>query len=132
MFSEHPEVAAVLPNRAKELHTTHSWEFMHLEKNGKIPPSSPWRKANFGKDIILANLDTGKFYKKTYFSFTIWFIYLFLNEDLGNRLLKVLLNWIGVWPESKSFGEQGIVGPIPSKWKGGCTDKSTDGVRCNR
>ena len=38
----------------------------------------------------------------------------------------------GVWPESKSFGEHGIVGPVPSKWKGGCTDKTLDRVPCNR
>ncbi|XP_042520487.1 subtilisin-like protease SBT5.4 [Macadamia integrifolia] len=37
----------------------------------------------------------------------------------------------GVWPESKSFSDKGY-GPIPSRWKGGCTDKSLDGVRCNR
>ena len=58
-MTEHPEVAAVLPNRAKKLHTTHSWEFMHLEKNGVIPPSSAWRRAKSGKDVIIANLDTG-------------------------------------------------------------------------
>ncbi|XP_042520490.1 subtilisin-like protease SBT5.4 [Macadamia integrifolia] len=37
----------------------------------------------------------------------------------------------GVWPESKSFSDEGY-GPIPSRWKGGCTDKRPDGVRCNR
>ncbi|XP_050935958.1 subtilisin-like protease SBT5.4 [Cucumis melo] len=95
-LANHPEVAAVLPNKPKDLYTTHSWEFMHLEKNGVVPPSSPWRMAKFGKDVIIANLDTG------------------------------------VWPESKSFGEHGIDGPAPSKWKGGCTDKSPDGVPCNK
>ncbi|XP_023520263.1 subtilisin-like protease SBT5.4 [Cucurbita pepo subsp. pepo] len=95
-LAKHREVAAVLPNKAKELHTTHSWEFMHLEKNGVIPSSSPWRKARFGEDVIIANLDSG------------------------------------VWPESKSFGEQGIVGGVPSRWKGGCTDKTPDAVPCNR
>ncbi|XP_022927103.1 subtilisin-like protease SBT5.4 [Cucurbita moschata] len=95
-LAKHPEVAAVLPNKAKELHTTHSWEFMHLEKNGFIFPFSPWRKARFGKDVIIANLDTG------------------------------------VWPESKSFGEQGITGGVPSRWKGGCMDKTPDAVPCNK
>ncbi|XP_043688344.1 subtilisin-like protease SBT5.3 [Telopea speciosissima] len=37
----------------------------------------------------------------------------------------------GVWPESKSFSDEGY-GPIPSRWKGGCTDTTPDGVRCNR
>ncbi|KAL0534464.1 hypothetical protein IC582_028755 [Cucumis melo] len=95
-LAKHPEVAAVLLNKAKKLHTTHSWEFMHLEKNGVIPPSSAWRRAKSGKDVIIGNLDTG------------------------------------VWGESKSFGEHGIVGAVPSKWKGGCTDKTPDGVSCNR
>ncbi|XP_026395903.1 subtilisin-like protease SBT5.4 [Papaver somniferum] len=38
----------------------------------------------------------------------------------------------GVWPESASFREEGM-GPIPSKWKGGCYDDITEnGVPCNR
>ena len=46
-------MAAVLPNKAKELRTTHSWEFMHFEKNDVILPFSPWRKARFGRDVIV-------------------------------------------------------------------------------
>ncbi|XP_043689286.1 subtilisin-like protease SBT5.4 [Telopea speciosissima] len=37
----------------------------------------------------------------------------------------------GVWPESKSFSDEGY-GPIPSRWKGGCADTTPNGVRCNR
>ncbi|XP_042519834.1 subtilisin-like protease SBT5.4 [Macadamia integrifolia] len=37
----------------------------------------------------------------------------------------------GVLPELKSFSGYGY-GPIPSRWKGGCTDIKPDGVRCNR
>ncbi|KAI3866198.1 hypothetical protein MKX03_014924 [Papaver bracteatum] len=38
----------------------------------------------------------------------------------------------GVWPESESFREEGM-GPVPSKWKGGCYDDITEnGVPCNR
>ena len=38
---------------------------------------------------------------------------------------------LGVWPESKSFSDEGI-GPIPSKWRGICQHGKKDRVRCNR
>ncbi|XVF71690.1 hypothetical protein PTKIN_Ptkin12aG0060000 [Pterospermum kingtungense] len=37
----------------------------------------------------------------------------------------------GVWPESKSFGDDGY-GPIPSKWKGICQNDKDAGFHCNR
>lgn len=44
----------------KRPHTTHSWQFLMLENNnGVIDSSSLWKKARFGEDTILANLDTG-------------------------------------------------------------------------
>ncbi|KAL6990592.1 hypothetical protein U1Q18_008709 [Sarracenia purpurea var. burkii] len=55
----HPSVVSVFPNKGKYLHTTHSWDFMLLEKNGVVNPSSLWNKAQYGEDIIIANLDTG-------------------------------------------------------------------------
>ncbi|PQQ01477.1 subtilisin-like protease SBT5.4 [Prunus yedoensis var. nudiflora] len=36
----------------------------------------------------------------------------------------------GVWPESKSFSDEGL-GPVPSKWRGIC-QHDTKRVRCNR
>ncbi|KAK9267212.1 hypothetical protein L1049_009632 [Liquidambar formosana] len=58
-IAKHPKVLSVFPNQGRKLHTTHSWDFMLLEKNGVIHPSSAWKKARFGEDTIIANLDTG-------------------------------------------------------------------------
>ncbi|XP_042445560.1 subtilisin-like protease SBT5.3 [Zingiber officinale] len=58
-ISKHPAVISVFPNRGHKLHTTRSWEFMGVEKNGMVLPSSIWAKAKFGEDIIIGNLDTG-------------------------------------------------------------------------
>lgn len=59
MNSEHPSVISVFRDKSKKLHTTHSWEFMQMERNGVIPSSSLWSKARFGEDIIIGNLDSG-------------------------------------------------------------------------
>ncbi|XP_057962181.1 subtilisin-like protease SBT5.3 [Malania oleifera] len=59
-LSEHPKVISVFRNEKKELHTTRSWKFLGLEgSRGEIPTDSVWPKANFGEDVIIANLDTG-------------------------------------------------------------------------
>ncbi|XP_038711833.1 subtilisin-like protease SBT5.4 [Tripterygium wilfordii] len=58
-IAKHPEVVSVFLNQGKRLHTTHSWDFMLLEKDGSVHPSSLWKKARFGEDSIIANLDTG-------------------------------------------------------------------------
>ncbi|KAJ0082581.1 hypothetical protein Patl1_09640 [Pistacia atlantica] len=58
-IAKHPDVVSVFPNKAKKLHTTHSWDFMSLENNGVVHPSSIWEKAKYGEDVIIANLDTG-------------------------------------------------------------------------
>ncbi|KAK9689659.1 hypothetical protein RND81_09G073400 [Saponaria officinalis] len=95
-IEKHSNVISVFPNRGRKLHTTRSWSFLGLENNGQVPPNSLWKKARFGEDTIIANLDTG------------------------------------VWPESKSFSDEGI-GPIPSRWKGICENgPKIDRVHCNR
>ncbi|KAK9057892.1 hypothetical protein SSX86_022731 [Deinandra increscens subsp. villosa] len=58
-IAEHPDVVTVIQNKGRKLHTTHSWDFLKLEKNGFVGPSSLWSKARFGENIIIANLDTG-------------------------------------------------------------------------
>ncbi|XP_058082225.1 subtilisin-like protease SBT5.3 [Magnolia sinica] len=58
-ISKHPDVVSIFLNEMVELHTTRSWEFLGLEMNGEIPEGSLWRKARFGEDIIIGNLDSG-------------------------------------------------------------------------
>ncbi|CAL0306751.1 unnamed protein product [Lupinus luteus] len=95
-IAEHSSVLSVFVNKKRELHTTHSWQFLGLERNGAIPINSIWKKT-MGEDIILATIDTG------------------------------------VWPESKSFSDEGI-GPIPKRWRGICQNdpKDSDQFKCNR
>ncbi|XP_059068384.1 subtilisin-like protease SBT5.3 [Cryptomeria japonica] len=59
-LKKHPGVISVFPNSRRKLQTTHSWAFLGLEDvNRQIPPQSLWRKSNFGKDVIIANFDSG-------------------------------------------------------------------------
>ncbi|KAA8519247.1 hypothetical protein F0562_013503 [Nyssa sinensis] len=58
-MSEHPKVVSVFLNQGRKLHTTHSWNFLLLEKNGVVHSDSLWKKARFGEDTIIGNLDTG-------------------------------------------------------------------------
>jgi len=59
MHVEHPSVISVFLNKERKLHTTHSWNFLGLERNGEFPEASAWRKT-LGEDVIIGNLDTGK------------------------------------------------------------------------
>ncbi|KAL5205752.1 hypothetical protein ABZP36_033961 [Zizania latifolia] len=58
-MSKHPSVISIFPNRGHKLHTTRSWEFLGMERDGRIRASSIWAKARFGEGIIIGNLDTG-------------------------------------------------------------------------
>ncbi|XP_073268518.1 subtilisin-like protease SBT5.4 [Populus alba] len=60
-LAKHPDVVSVFLNKARKLHTTHSWSFLGLEKDGVVPPSSLWKKARYGEDAIIGNLDTGEY-----------------------------------------------------------------------
>ncbi|KAK3025522.1 hypothetical protein RJ639_042057 [Escallonia herrerae] len=94
-IAKHPKVVSLFLNKARKLHTTRSWDFLGLENNGVIHASSIWKKARFGEDTIIGNLDTG------------------------------------VWPESKSFSDEGM-GSVPSKWKGICQNDVDAAFNCNR
>lgn len=68
-ISKHPQVVSVFENRGRKLHTTRSWNFLGLEHNdGVIPSSSLWEKARFGEDSIIGNLDTGSWPEAESFS----------------------------------------------------------------
>ncbi|KAG0450831.1 hypothetical protein HPP92_026554 [Vanilla planifolia] len=58
-IAKHSRVLSVFPNRARELHTTHSWDFLGLARQGNVPMRSLWRKARFGEGVIIGNIDSG-------------------------------------------------------------------------
>ncbi|KAL6567584.1 hypothetical protein OROGR_001252 [Orobanche gracilis] len=58
-IAKHPDVVSILPNRGRKLHTTHSWDFLMLERDGLVPRSSIMEQARYGEDTIIANLDSG-------------------------------------------------------------------------
>ncbi|KAL0306698.1 UNVERIFIED_CONTAM: Subtilisin-like protease SBT5.3 [Sesamum radiatum] len=81
-ISKHPKVVSVFLNQGRKLHTTRSWDFLGLENNGEISASSLWKKARFGEDTIIANLDTGVWPESKSFS----------DEELG----PVPSKWRGI------------------------------------
>ncbi|CAM6084152.1 unnamed protein product [Calypogeia fissa] len=63
------DVISVFPNRAHNLHTTHSWSFLNVEdNNGNIPANSLWKKSNYGENVIIGLLDTGVWPESASFS----------------------------------------------------------------
>ncbi|KAK3156284.1 hypothetical protein QOZ80_2AG0105200 [Eleusine coracana subsp. coracana] len=58
-IARQPGVVSVFPNRGRQLHTTRSWQFLGLAGPGGVPRGGAWRKARFGEDTIIGNLDTG-------------------------------------------------------------------------
>ncbi|XP_018825817.1 subtilisin-like protease SBT5.4 [Juglans regia] len=58
-IAKDPNVVSVFLNQGRKLHTTRSWDFMGLERNGAIPADSAWNIAKFGENTIIGNFDTG-------------------------------------------------------------------------
>ncbi|XP_031493272.1 subtilisin-like protease SBT5.3 [Nymphaea colorata] len=58
-LTKHPGVVSVFPNKKNHLLTTHSWEFLGLEHEGKTLPKSLWEKGNYGEDVIIGHIDSG-------------------------------------------------------------------------
>jgi len=73
-LSKHPQVLSIFVNKVGSLQTTHSWGFLGLEKgagkseNEEIPEQSLWKKGKFGKNVIIAHLDTGAWPESASFS----------------------------------------------------------------
>eukprot|EP00257_Ricinus_communis_P019454 XP_015578451.1 subtilisin-like protease SBT5.4 [Ricinus communis] len=55
---------------------------------------------------------------------------LWKKAKLGEDIIIANLD-TGVWPESKSFSDEGY-GPVSSRWKGSCENTTSAGVPCNR
>ncbi|KAK2984259.1 hypothetical protein RJ640_010218, partial [Escallonia rubra] len=90
VFVEHPDVVSIFLNQGRKLHTTHSWDFLMLEKNGVIHSSSLWKKARFGEDTIIANFDTGVWPESKSFS----------DDSLG----PIPSRWKGICQNNTSEG----------------------------
>ncbi|KAL2583036.1 hypothetical protein AAZV13_14G044400 [Glycine max] len=58
-IAKNPNVVSIFLSKERKLFTTRSWDFLGLEKNGKVTANSAWRKARYGENIIIANIDTG-------------------------------------------------------------------------
>ncbi|OEL29669.1 Subtilisin-like protease SBT5.3 [Dichanthelium oligosanthes] len=56
-LQELPGVVKVIPGTLRQLHTTHSWDFLGLAENGQ--QTTAWSSAKLGADTIIGNIDTG-------------------------------------------------------------------------
>ncbi|GAU33082.1 hypothetical protein TSUD_227410, partial [Trifolium subterraneum] len=56
--AKHPNVISIFLSKNYELMTTRSWGFLGLERDGRFPMDSLWKKT-LGDDIIIGNLDSG-------------------------------------------------------------------------
>lgn len=55
----HPNVISVFLSKRKKLHTTRSWGFLELERDGRVPKDSLMNQGKYGEGVIIANIDTG-------------------------------------------------------------------------
>ncbi|CBI30775.3 unnamed protein product, partial [Vitis vinifera] len=104
-LSEMDEVVSVFPSQRKKhtLHTTRSWEFVGLEKE-------------LGREQLKKQKKTRNLLEKARY---------------GDQIIVGMVD-NGVWPESKSFSDEGM-GPIPKSWKGICqTGVAFNSSHCNR
>ncbi|PON54635.1 Subtilase [Parasponia andersonii] len=105
-LSELEEVVSVSksePDRYS-MHTTRSWEFSGLEEDERL--GSTTSLLHMGGDLLS-------------------------KAKYGKEVIVGILD-SGVWPESKSFNDEGM-GPVPKSWKGICqTGTAFNSSHCNR
>ncbi|KAI3912700.1 hypothetical protein MKW92_040252 [Papaver armeniacum] len=105
-LSEMEEVVSAFPSKqhAWSIQTTRSWDFMGLdEKDSNSNKYFTPRKNNA----------------------------LLRQANYGENVIVGMLD-SGIWPESKSFDDEGM-GPVPKSWKGICqTGDSFTSSHCNR
>lgn len=81
-LSNHAQVISVFLNKGRNLLTTRSWGFMGLEDYEGIHSSSIWKKARFGQDSIIGNIDSGVWPESKSFS----------DDEMG----PILSKWKGI------------------------------------
>ncbi|KAJ3695119.1 hypothetical protein LUZ60_000496 [Juncus effusus] len=87
-------------------HTTRSWEFLWFEEGFKEMIRGGFSHEN---DWLPSNL----------------------SSNHGKDVIVGMLD-SGIWPESKSFGDQGL-GPVPERWRGICQEGDAFSLSsCNR
>ncbi|MED6184600.1 hypothetical protein PIB30_048982 [Stylosanthes scabra] len=55
-IAKKPDVVSVFLSKVHKLHTTRSWEFLGLRRNGI---NTAWQIGRYGENTIIANIDTG-------------------------------------------------------------------------
>ncbi|KAL5231478.1 hypothetical protein ABZP36_030254 [Zizania latifolia] len=90
-IARHPDVVTVLESSMLKLHTTRSWDFMDMERDGQILPDSIWKRAKFGQDVIVANLDSGVWPESNSFA----------DDDTVGEVPK---RWKGSCPDGAKYG----------------------------
>ncbi|XP_077237909.1 subtilisin-like protease SBT5.3 [Tasmannia lanceolata] len=122
-IAKRPEVISLFINKGRELHTTRSWQFLGLEKDGVVPSHSIWKQARFGEDTIIGNLDSGVWPESESFN----------DDGMG----PIPSKWKGMCHQDQAncnrkligmryfnYGFQAAVGPLNSSFD---TARDTDG-----
>ncbi|KAM7257707.1 hypothetical protein ACFE04_013448 [Oxalis oulophora] len=112
-FSGMEEVLSVIKSypRKYTLQTTRSWEFLGLDIDDSSSQSQQGNFNNFTNGDKASN---------------------FLKEAKFGKGVIVGVVDSGVWPESRSFHDEGM-GPVPKRWKGLCqTGHLFNSSNCNR